>query len=164
MLDIWDSIHDLLGFRRPGSVLHLLGLGRLHCTATAVIWSLCSKMLCLLLQLGCTYTFRLSRALIRDSDSATWCQDSASLYDSFNSWASTATKAAPSLMTSPDLSQCQVSASLHDPFIPSEPLSPGRLLYVTKFGASMRHDLGQPWNPASMFWLRESPSQQIFFQ
>lgn len=95
VLDIWDSIHDLLGFRRPGSVLHLLGSGRLHCTATAVLWSLCSKMLCFLLQLGCAFTFRLSRALIRDSDSATWCQDSTSLYDPFNSWASTATKAAP---------------------------------------------------------------------
>jgi hypothetical protein len=45
------------------------------------------------------------------------------------SWAVIVTSAVPSPMTCPDLSQCQYSAALHDPFMPSKPGPLKRLLH-----------------------------------
>ncbi|KAL6050093.1 hypothetical protein STEG23_036836, partial [Scotinomys teguina] len=51
-----------------------------------------------------------------------------SLHDPFDPRPSTATEAAPSPMASPGLSQCQTSAVLHKPFMPSKPVLPEQLL------------------------------------
>lgn len=45
-----------------------------------------------------------------------------------NAGVSAATVAEPSPMASPDLSQCQASAALHDSFMPSKPVPPQWLL------------------------------------
>lgn len=85
------------------------------------------KMLESSLQLGCAFTSSFSWALFRDSSPGTWCQASTCPHGSFSPEASIATEAEPSPAGSPRLLWCQVSAALHDLFMPSKPASPGRL-------------------------------------
>lgn len=91
-------------------------------------------MLGFFLQLGCTFTNSFSWTLFRDSDPATWCQNSTFFYDSFNFGASSATKAVPLLMVPPGLFQYKTLAPFHDPLMSSKSVSLVKLSHITKFG------------------------------
>lgn len=88
--------------------VYLLGSGWLHSTAAAFLagcpwyWHL-RNCWSLLLQLDCAFT---------TNKPSSWWQASTSLHDPFSPGPSPATEAAPSLMASPGLSQCQASAAL----------------------------------------------------
>jgi hypothetical protein len=53
-----------------------------------------------------------------------WCQASTSFHDPFSPGLSSATEAASSPMAFHGLSECQASAALYVPFIPSKPVTP----------------------------------------
>jgi hypothetical protein len=86
---------------------------------------------------------------------SSWCQASNPFLDPFSPGPSTTT--APFTMAFYGHSQCQTSVVLHDPFMPSKPVPPGRLLYITKYSCSMRYKLGYLWNTASLCFQKTIP-------
>ena len=82
-----------------------------------------------------------------------WWQASASLHCPFSPGDSIASKAPPSPMVLPHLSQRQASAALHDPFMPSEPVPPGILLHSTEFIWQHKVQPGPPLECSSLCYL-----------
>lgn len=81
---------------------------------------------------------------------SSWCQVSSPLHDPFTLGLSITTEAALSPVAFHQLSHCQVTAVLHDRFMPSKPIPPGWLSHINKYNYCSRYNLGYLWNTFSL--------------
>lgn len=136
--NVHEHLYQALPYQRHKVRLRRLKLPSSH-SCCCTWWSsrdrgISSKMGSLM-QLGYIFISNLCWSLVMDFDPGTWFQGSTSLKDPFGPKASPTNDATffPHNKIFAGFSQCQISGSVHEYFMPSKPVSPGELLHINQF-------------------------------